>query len=404
MAFWEHYFTSTVLCLGTMYLVVALVLWFFKAPDTDVFRPYRVSKMLLSACFAVLAIDMFACLVIFDVYGSHTDWPLIVLDLSLYYIVAKLFSFAFSNLLDKNYLTPYRLKKAALKSLVISLLLIIPLCHCVAEPAKYVCVGIALSLITKFYIDFVIFLYRRLKKMKADIDNYYSEDKTDRLEWVHRCIILVVILGIFATITVFQGVLFNLCFHLSMVFFNLYFVIGFLNYKDIFAGVAKAVVAEEVKDEESKPTATSTATSDYTIGLIESKVTKWVDEKEFKKSQFTIEEIAQEIGTNKTYLSNFINSKFGDNFSVWVTKLRVEESKTLMMKHPDSKLETIAFEVGFSSSSYFSKVFSKYEGTSPAAWRKVRGGVKLHVLTANLYLRLFCRNVCRWSLRSSPSF
>ena len=43
MAFLEHYFTSMVLCLGTMYLVVALVLWFFKAPDTDVFRPYLVS-------------------------------------------------------------------------------------------------------------------------------------------------------------------------------------------------------------------------------------------------------------------------------------------------------------------------------------------------------------------------
>lgn len=403
MASMEYYFSSMVLCLGTLYIVEALVLWFFKAPDTDVFRPYRVSKMLLAACFAVLAIDMFAYLIIFDVNGVHTDWFMIVLDLSLYYIVAKLFSFVFSNLLDKNYLTPYRLKKTALKALIISSLLAVPLCHCVTEPVKYVCVGIALSLITKFYIDFVMFLCRRLKKMKTDIDNYYSEDKTERLEWIHRCIIMVVIFGIFATITAFQGVLFNLCFHLSLVFFNLYFVIGFLNYKDIFAGVAKAVVTEVAKGEEAKPTVLTLATSEYTIGLIESKVTKWVDEKGFKKSQFTIEEIAQEIGTNKTYLSNFINSKYCDNFSVWVTRLRVEESKKLMMEHIDSKLETIAFEVGFSSSSYFSKVFSKYEGISPAAWRKVRG-VKLHIPTANIYLRLFCRNICRWSLRSSPSF
>ena len=74
-------------------------------------------------------------------------------------------------------------------------------------------------------------------------------------------------------------------------------------------------------------------------------------------------------GTNHTYLSRFLKETHGVNFSEWVSGLRVSKAKELMRKNPKDKLENVAYLSGFSSLSYFSKVFSHLEGVSPARWR-----------------------------------
>lgn len=58
------------------------------------------------------------------------------------------------------------------------------------------------------------------------------------------------------------------------------------------------------------------------------------------------------------------------NFSSWVTSLRIEEAKKIMMKDPNQKLLDVAFQSGFSSLAYFSSVFSKSEGISPSVWQR----------------------------------
>ena len=95
-----------------------------------------------------------------------------------------------------------------------------------------------------------------------------------------------------------------------------------------------------------------------------------MEAKEYVGSQFTIDELATKLGTNKGYLSFFINEHFGTNFSVWVSGLRINEAKQLMTANPERKMEDIAYTVGFSSPSYFSKVFASHEGKSPTVWRR----------------------------------
>lgn len=41
-----------------------------------------------------------------------------------------------------------------------------------------------------------------------------------------------------------------------------------------------------------------------------------------------------------------------------------------MKQNPSFKMEEVALHSGFSSLSYFSKVFSRIEGMTPLAWRK----------------------------------
>ena len=51
--------------------------------------------------------------------------------------------------------------------------------------------------------------------------------------------------------------------------------------------------------------------------------------------------------------------------------MRIDEAKCLMEKEPDEGLEWVALQTGFSSLSYFSKVFSQVVGVSPKKWRAI---------------------------------
>lgn len=104
--------------------------------------------------------------------------------------------------------------------------------------------------------------------------------------------------------------------------------------------------------------------------LFGEQVKRWLSEKRFLAPQLTIDDLAAEMGTNKLYMSRYINRKHGANFSTWITKLRLEEAKSYMRENPNVKQEEVAIYSGFSSSSYFSRVFSRFESMTPAAWRK----------------------------------
>ena len=106
------------------------------------------------------------------------------------------------------------------------------------------------------------------------------------------------------------------------------------------------------------------------VELLRPRIAKWVESKAYMHEQFTIEELAAKLYTNKTYLSSFIREEYGMNFSGWIAHLRIEEAKRMMRENPDQKLIDVAFNVGFSSLAYFSSVFSKIEGVSPSVWLK----------------------------------
>lgn len=103
--------------------------------------------------------------------------------------------------------------------------------------------------------------------------------------------------------------------------------------------------------------------------LLESKLKVWVAREKYTEPNLTLDSLSTYVGTNHTYLSRFLKETHGVNFSEWVSGLRVSKAKELMRKNPKDKLENVAYLSGFSSLSYFSKVFSHLEGVSPARWR-----------------------------------
>ena len=64
----------------------------------------------------------------------------------------------------------------------------------------------------------------------------------------------------------------------------------------------------------------------------------------------------------------------------YVHTLRIEESKQMLEKET-ATIETIAYEVGYEDKSFFSKLFKRKVGLTPAQYRN-RFGSLIHLLEA----------------------
>ena len=84
--------------------------------------------------------------------------------------------------------------------------------------------------------------------------------------------------------------------------------------------------------------------------------------------KLTIGDLAQKIGTNKTYLSNCLNNSLHISFHDYVNKFRVDEACAIMDSMTiDSKhnMAEISVACGFNSISSFNRHFLKFKGVSP---------------------------------------
>ncbi|HHX23310.1 MAG: helix-turn-helix domain-containing protein [Tepidanaerobacteraceae bacterium] len=88
--------------------------------------------------------------------------------------------------------------------------------------------------------------------------------------------------------------------------------------------------------------------------------------------ELSLEEVANAIHISKSHLSNLFSKCIGNSFSHHVNKLKIEKAKELLAKTNLSILD-ITVECGFNSQSYFSTVFSGFEGMTPNQYRKIYG-------------------------------
>ena len=93
----------------------------------------------------------------------------------------------------------------------------------------------------------------------------------------------------------------------------------------------------------------------------------------------TIDDIAKEIGINPMKLQQGFKVLFKQTVNEYVQNRRLEEAMTLLSRGVDSVSE-IVYAIGFSSRSYFAKIFKDKYGISPSDFIKnVRLGSDVHI-------------------------
>lgn len=92
-------------------------------------------------------------------------------------------------------------------------------------------------------------------------------------------------------------------------------------------------------------------------------------EQNYNRKGLTIHEVAKENHVSPNYLSYLFKKNTGYNLWEYVIKLRMEESKALIL-NTDLRRYEIAERVGYESPEHFSKIFKKYFGISPSELKK----------------------------------
>lgn len=82
----------------------------------------------------------------------------------------------------------------------------------------------------------------------------------------------------------------------------------------------------------------------------------------------TIKDVAEQLYIHESYFSKKFNEIVGENFNTYVNRVRIEHAKHYL-KYTDYPLKEIAYLIGFSSNSYFTRVFTKNVDTSPMKFR-----------------------------------
>ena len=88
----------------------------------------------------------------------------------------------------------------------------------------------------------------------------------------------------------------------------------------------------------------------------------------FRTKGLTIAELAEAVGSNRTYVSLCINNFTGSSFSEYVNKARVNYVLELMAGDQQLTLTELADQAGFSERTSFYRSFKKVVGVSPGTY------------------------------------
>lgn len=94
-----------------------------------------------------------------------------------------------------------------------------------------------------------------------------------------------------------------------------------------------------------------------------------IDKGFYLTPETNMDDVARELGTNRTYLSRMLKAEFNTTFSELVTSLRMAHAETLLRETNLSIME-IAMQSGFADDRYFARRFKKIHGISPVEYRK----------------------------------
>ena len=83
----------------------------------------------------------------------------------------------------------------------------------------------------------------------------------------------------------------------------------------------------------------------------------------------TLDEIAAEIGMNRSAFCSYFKRCKGMTFSQFVTQYRLNTACELL-KHSQKQVSEICFAVGFNDVPHFNRVFKELQGMTPKEYRK----------------------------------
>jgi len=149
----------------------------------------------------------------------------------------------------------------------------------------------------------------------------------------------------------------------SFIFSTMLFTIGWLGFRQKAVNPTfEEVLSQAAGQAEDMPV-------DHRQQLMEKITNLFKNERMHMNTKLTIQDVAQTVGTNRTYVSSIINQHYGVNFCTFVNNYRIEELELMLKKHPELTNQLLAEGCGFGSVDSLKRAVNAKTGLSVTQWK-----------------------------------
>ena len=210
--------------------------------------------------------------------------------------------------------------------------------------------------------------YRMLNATRLHMDNTYTDDRSHILQPTHTLLILI---GITAVVSTLLNVLGRELFDGSWLVYIPALLMSVLLFSLGYVAAHTTLPVETLSPVEAQE---DKATTQETDELIHRIATALREDKLFADSHLTIQDLANAVGSNRTYVSNCINRRTRLSFSQYIARYRVEYAQTILLDPQytdDHEALTHAIALsGFASEQAFYRIFKEVTGLTPLQYRR----------------------------------
>ena len=226
---------------------------------------------------------------------------------------------------------------------------------------------IAMSFVYAVMQTYYCFLqFRELERMKAVIEDYYDRERQELTRWMKHAIGVNGLLAIFVPLLIFGPNIVIVIF--SLIFFWGIFMMWFCFVRYFTSNDIKRVrEAEENAREEKSKADCASSFSDEDKARVTRTVERWLASGGHLKAGITSPVAADAMNIPRYQLTAWVKASGHNSFTRWITTLRIEEAKRMILEHRDWTNEAIADHCGFSRA-YFQKIFKQETGVAPSEY------------------------------------
>lgn len=209
-------------------------------------------------------------------------------------------------------------------------------------------------------------LIRNDKRLRRVLDNYYDYSTLGLLQWMRRVMLVMSLLSLGTPFLIFiNGWL--LIIYSVIVLLSIFYLVTMFTFYCVSNDAYKVKEAEKTAEETDAEEKTASQTmSESARKILDRKVEKWVDGGGYLQNGLTIQKAADEMKVHRYQLAMWLKTTEWELFNPWLTHLRIERAKQLLISHPDWTNDAVAHYCGFSSRNYFQALFKKLTGMTPA--------------------------------------
>ena len=109
--------------------------------------------------------------------------------------------------------------------------------------------------------------------------------------------------------------------------------------------------------------------SDERRDFIQKSLDDWCANLGYKDCNVNILTLSRTLCISKNELSQFFDQCLHSNFRIWLSEIRFNAAKKMMLECPDYSNDIISAECGFSCRTHLYRIFKTKEGCSPTEWR-----------------------------------